>query len=133
MMNDTRRLFLGGLFVVLTTGFAGSATAMPVLQLYIDGADYDTVTKTWITTDSTFDLWVIGDRGSYGQISDVMLSAAVNTDETGSDHSEPHDYDCHHGSVDTEQSDRQSLHGGHLHQCGWCDSRAEQWFGPPEP
>ena len=79
MLTDTRRLSLGGLLVSLAVGFASSAMAIPVLQIYIDGADYDSTTETWITTDSTFDLWVIGDVDSYGTISDLKLSAAVAT------------------------------------------------------
>ena len=83
MLTDMRRLSLGGLVVALAVGFASSAMAIPVLQIYIDGASYDSTTETWITTDTAFDLWVIGDVGSYGTISDLKLSAAVATSETG--------------------------------------------------
>lgn len=83
MLTEIRRFSLGGLLVALVLGLASSATAIPVLQIYIDGATYDSASETWVTTGSSFDLWVIGDVGSYGTISDVKLSAAVATSETG--------------------------------------------------
>lgn len=48
--------------------------AYPVLQLYIDGATYDAETDTWTTTDSVFDLWVIGDVSKFGTINEVKLT-----------------------------------------------------------
>lgn len=42
------------------------AFAVPLLQLYIEGGTYDTVTETWVTTASTFELWVIGNVGGAG-------------------------------------------------------------------
>ncbi len=50
--------------------------AYPVLQLYIDGSVYDPETETWVITDPTFDLWVIGDVGRVGTIYDVKLALA---------------------------------------------------------
>lgn len=61
----------------------GAAHALPALQLYIDGATYDVATQTWTTTDSDFDVWVIGD-GSKLPITDVTLTVAVDSGETGS-------------------------------------------------
>lgn len=84
MMNGTRQFFFRGLLLALAIGFASSATAIPVLQIYIDGATYDSATETWVVADSTFDLWVMGDVGSYGAVSDLKLSAAVDSSETGS-------------------------------------------------
>jgi hypothetical protein len=70
-------LFLSGLT-------ATSAWAIPALQIYIDGATYDDVTESWIIqTNGSFDLWVIGDIGAVGSISDVKLAAAVSSSETG--------------------------------------------------
>lgn len=69
------------LFSVVLPG--GPAHAIPALQLYIDGATYDVGTETWTTTDHEFDLWVIGD-GSDLPITDVTLTAAVESSETGS-------------------------------------------------
>jgi hypothetical protein len=69
--------------LALASGFAGPAGAIPALQLYIDGASWDTVTETWQVTAPTFDLWVIGDVGHYGTIFDVKLAVAYNTGDTG--------------------------------------------------
>jgi hypothetical protein len=63
--------------------FAAQAQAIPTLQVYIDGATYNDVTETWVTTASTFDIWIIGDVGSVGSILDMQLSAAYLTSETG--------------------------------------------------
>ena len=68
---------------------ASSAQAVPKLQLYIDGATYDSSTESWVTTDGTFDLWVIGNvdgpGGANGDpILDVKLAAAFVTGDAGS-------------------------------------------------
>jgi PEP-CTERM motif len=71
---------------VLVTG-ARVAQAIPILQLYIEGANYDPDSDTWITDQSHFKIWVIGNTagpGSAGTIYDVNLSAAFLTGETGS-------------------------------------------------
>jgi len=60
------------------------AAAIPVLQLYIDGATYDEETQTWVTMANTFDLWVIGNVGAHGPILDMHLVAAYYTNEIGS-------------------------------------------------
>jgi hypothetical protein len=61
-------------------GAASAASAVPTLQLYIDGATYDPVSDTWITMDTSFDLWVLG----VSPVDDVKLSVAFMTGETGS-------------------------------------------------
>jgi hypothetical protein len=60
------------------------AYAIPALQVYIEGSTYDTATDTWVIGSSDFTLWVLGDIGSYGTISDVKLAAAYSTGESGS-------------------------------------------------
>jgi hypothetical protein len=55
---------------------AGGAHAVPVLQIYIDGATYDTVTETWVVSEPEFDLWVIGNVDAQGTIFDVKLTAS---------------------------------------------------------
>jgi len=72
-MSRNIKGFTLGLAAVL---IAGSAHAIPVLQIYIDGATYDTNTETWVVTESEFDLWVIGDVQSKGTIFDVKLVAS---------------------------------------------------------
>ena len=56
------------------------ASAIPALQIYIEGATYDTVTETWVLEQTgpsmAFKLWVVGDIQHYGAISDVKLAAA---------------------------------------------------------
>lgn len=64
---------------VLAAGLATAAAAVPTLQLYIEGASYDATSETWVTTDTTFNLWVIG----VSPVDDVMLSVAFMTDELG--------------------------------------------------
>jgi hypothetical protein len=65
----------------------GTANAVPILQVYIEGATYDANTDTWVVeNDGSFRLWVIGNvdgDGGAGTIEDVMLSAAVYTSEVG--------------------------------------------------
>jgi hypothetical protein len=55
---------------------AASAHAVPVLQIYIEGATYDTDTETWVVSQPEFDLWVIGDVDAHGTIFDVKLVAS---------------------------------------------------------
>jgi len=66
------------------TILCSNAFAVPTLQLYIEGATYDTVTESWvITTTNPFILWVIGDVQSFGTIYDVKLAVAYSSSETG--------------------------------------------------
>ena len=62
--------------------------AIPVLQLYIEGATYyGGSDETWITTSNSFRLWVIGNvsgEGGKGSILHVNLTAAYPTSESGS-------------------------------------------------
>lgn len=63
-------------------GLPSDAYAIPALQLYIEGSTYDSTTETWVVnTGSPFKLWVLGDVGHYGAISDVKLSGAIATSE----------------------------------------------------
>jgi hypothetical protein len=66
--------------LVAMTLAAREASAIPALQIYIEGATYDTATETWVlqTTSSplSLKLWVIGDTQHYGSILDVKLAAA---------------------------------------------------------
>jgi hypothetical protein len=68
------------LAAALLVGGASTASAIPVLQLYIDGASYDPATETWIGSSSSFDLWVIG----LSPVGGVKISMAFTTGETGS-------------------------------------------------
>lgn len=68
--------FLASLAVISILSFPSSVDAVPHLQLYIDGATYDAGTDTWTTTDSTFDLWIIGNVEKMGPLTDVHVAMA---------------------------------------------------------
>ena len=57
--------------------------AIPALQLYIEGSQYDTATSSWIVNSNTFKLWILGDVGNRGSIFDVKLVAAYDSNDTG--------------------------------------------------
>ncbi len=61
----------------------GPASAIPVLQIYITGADYDKDTETWMVQQGTFDVWVIGAVGQYGPIYEAQLTMAYHSRESG--------------------------------------------------
>jgi len=63
---------------------AAPVHALPILQMYIEGATYDQDTESWVTDQSSLTLWVIGDVGDAGPILDVQLTAAYLTGEIGS-------------------------------------------------
>ena len=71
------RFITAGLALIL---LAPPIQALPALQLYIDGASYDSETGTWIITDnSSFDLYVVGKSedddlaSSESELEDVFL------------------------------------------------------------
>ena len=75
-----KRLILTAMLILV---MSSTAFAIPELQLYIEGSTYDTATETWIVNTPTFKLWVLGDVEKFGTLSDVMLTTAFNTSETG--------------------------------------------------
>ena len=73
------------LFATLLAALAGTAVqAQPALQLYIEGATYDTDSFSWVIQSNNLRLWVLGSVERYGTIHDVKLAAAFQTGETGS-------------------------------------------------
>ncbi len=59
---------------------ATTVSAVPLLQIYIEGATYDDVSETWVTDSSSFTLWVIANTngpGSKGAINNVRLVATA--------------------------------------------------------
>jgi len=75
--NVTRKhslLALASIATLLLT--APIAHAIPALQLYSPDAVYDVGNQTWLISESTFELWVIGNVGAVGTISDVDLAAS---------------------------------------------------------
>lgn len=68
-----RKSVLFFIFGILSMVMVQQAHAIPALQVYIPGADY--VDETWITSDTVFELWVIGAQN----VNDVHLTIAVPT------------------------------------------------------
>jgi hypothetical protein len=83
-MNRPRWLITLALLVVPLV--ASTAQATPTLQLYLEGATYDTVTHTWVaapegsSNGQPFRLWAIGDVGATPEhlIEGVRLSVAYD-------------------------------------------------------
>ncbi len=69
------------LSILMMAGIVAPALAVPNLQLFVEGAIFDTVTETWVTSHvPEFNLQVIGaNRNIY----DVFLAVAVPLGETG--------------------------------------------------
>jgi hypothetical protein len=84
----TKPLIVALLTAITIHGTVSKTFAIPELQMYIEGATYDSGTETWtITTDDPFKVWVIGNisgGGGKGSIFDVKISVAVSTSEIGS-------------------------------------------------
>jgi hypothetical protein len=55
---------------------AVSAHAIPVLQIYVEGATYDQNSETWVTSASDFKLWLVGDVDAQGPIMNAKLVAS---------------------------------------------------------
>jgi len=81
-MKRALGLVIVGVMILLATG---TAQAVPILQLYIEGAHYDFTSESWVAAPSgssgggSFKLWTIGNvngPGGAGTISDVRLSVA---------------------------------------------------------
>jgi hypothetical protein len=72
--------------VALFLSLGSVAHAVPELQLYIEGATYDSATETWVAGGGNIRLWVLGNvsgPGNHGPISNVQLTAAHKTGEVG--------------------------------------------------
>jgi len=67
------------LATVVLACLSGPALAVPTLQLYSPDATYDAATESWLTTDQTFELWVVGARSPewVHTISPVMLLVGI--------------------------------------------------------
>jgi hypothetical protein len=77
-----RKRFLFTFLLIGAVLLLGSsrANAIPILQLYIEGATYDSTSETWVYEGTgPFTLWTIGNTdgpGGKGTISDVKLAVA---------------------------------------------------------
>jgi len=56
-----------------------SAFAVPNLQLFVAGGSYDEVSESWVTTDGTFQIYVIGANEA---LSNVRVSMALGYAES---------------------------------------------------
>lgn len=80
-MKSQRKKVIVGVIVGAVVLFAGSTGwAIPKLQLYIEGAQYDKSSETWVLEDvlNTCTLWAIGDVDVSEPILDVHLAVAYN-------------------------------------------------------
>lgn len=75
-----KRLAAGLLIAITMIVLPSIALAVPNLQIYIPGAEYDAETETWVIYSYDYDLWVVG---ANLDIYDVKFAAAVPTDEDG--------------------------------------------------
>lgn len=68
-------------FMGVVFGCGLTASAEPALQLYLEGATYNTTTETWMLDDTSSParLWVIGNVDVYGPILDVRLAVAYDS------------------------------------------------------
>ncbi|WP_404385234.1 choice-of-anchor N protein [Caenispirillum salinarum] len=74
-----RMLMLAGTLLTALLVAAAPARAEPALQLYIEGATYDTTTETWVFSGTDpFTLWAIGYVDHTGPITNVRLSAVYD-------------------------------------------------------
>ncbi len=74
----------------LLSCLAAAGNAVPVLQLYVEGATYDDEHESWVFPAGTdpFRLWVIGNvagPGGHGAISDVELAITYADELAGQD------------------------------------------------
>lgn len=82
-----RRMIIGvAAFVAVAALGVGQARAIPILQLYAEGATYDPVSESWVLDMSSgqpYLLWAIGNisgPGGKGTISDVRMSIAYEAE-----------------------------------------------------
>jgi hypothetical protein len=81
MLKQIYRYLL--LITLLVLSLATSVWAIPNLQIYIPGAEYDTATETWIINSYNYELWVIGAHLNVRDVK-IALAVPVPTDENGS-------------------------------------------------
>jgi len=84
-MKSTKSLV--GLVAAMSLLFAQSTPAVPVFQVYIDGATTDAMEpdeNTWVITDSAFDLIVSGAYGPWTKsLTEITLLISIPEGETG--------------------------------------------------
>ncbi|MFH1700393.1 MAG: choice-of-anchor N protein [Candidatus Zixiibacteriota bacterium] len=75
------------LLILVTSIFfmAPAAFAVPAIQIYIPGADWDAASQTWVTYSSDFELQVITSGGDSKPIYGLTLVTSLGPDETPTD------------------------------------------------
>jgi len=63
--------------LLISVVVTSSSFAVPCLQLYIPGGEYDEATQTWLTMESDFELWVVAAGLNHGTIYDIHLVASL--------------------------------------------------------
>jgi len=69
--SGARKIVIRGVVAVICMSVATVAHAIPALQLYIEGAQYEN--GTWVTNSHDFNLWVVANTEGKGSIYDVKL------------------------------------------------------------
>lgn len=100
---------------------APAAFALPALQIYSPDATYDYALETWVITDDTFELWVVGDVGGKGPISDVTLAASAYGSGTMT-------FNGGTLPVDTNYADKEGFKNGVQNHAEYANADSHQFF-----
>jgi len=68
--------------IMIVIAMSSIAMGVPDLQLFIAGANYDLTTSTWVTTSSSFDLYVVSANKPHD---DVIVSMALGMPDNPDD------------------------------------------------
>ncbi len=68
--------------ILALMAMASTSFAVPNLQIYIPGAEYDATSETWITSEANHEVWVIAANLNHGDIYDIHLVASLVNGET---------------------------------------------------
>ncbi|MDD4051778.1 MAG: choice-of-anchor N protein [candidate division Zixibacteria bacterium] len=63
--------------VLAVLAFGQTALAIPSLQTFIPGASWNAATETWVTTDGSFEIWVIAANTDTKPLFDLTLVGAL--------------------------------------------------------
>lgn len=67
------RALIPALTFAMLAAIAPAAHAIPALQVYSPDAVYDQNLETWVLTEGTFELWVVGNTDEFGGIYDTIF------------------------------------------------------------
>ncbi|MDF1545253.1 MAG: choice-of-anchor N protein [bacterium] len=70
--------------IVALMALASTSMAVPNLQIYIPGGEYNAATETWTTSSGNHEVWVIAANLDKGELYDIQLVASLlNGDQPG--------------------------------------------------